>query len=261
MALIDKTTLLGVADRCASQYENVKIAFDTINITGTGFYWQRITATDDPDVEIPLLATYYNSDTTLALGTTVQNGMPQLTQIVTQMDSHFSRVSFSGSWDGYLTTEDERVSDYFNQVYYLAKGSYMLANNVFSESDDVFGTGEVVGGPSLQFTDGTDYGDGSATNRASGTDFAPTQLKAVADGAIGASNLDLRLSVKDPSDLPTTIDVTIPALTPDGGEVDIGIASDRFLDVTNIIFKPAGSTGTIGDKVNIQNKKERQVVK
>jgi hypothetical protein len=260
MALINKTVLLGIADRCATQYGKVKVAFDTMNITGTGFYWQRVTGTDDPDVEIPLLSTYYNSDTTLTLSSSVRNGMPQLTQIVTTMDNHFSRVAHTGSWDSFLTTYDERVSDYFNQVYYLAKGSYMLANNVFSETDDVFGRAEVIAGPAVQFTDGTDYGDGSATNLADGSYFAATQLKAVCDGAIGGTNLDLRLSVKDKDNNPTTIDVTIPALSPDGTEIDIGGASDRFLNVTGIGFKPAGSQGTLGDKVDIQNKKERQTV-
>jgi hypothetical protein len=259
MALIEKSVLLGIADRSATQYGKVKVAFDTMNITGGGFYWQRVTNTDDPDVEIPLLSTYYNTDTTLTLSGTVRNGMPQLLAIATQMDQHFSRVDFSGSWDGYLTAEDERVSDYFNQVYYIAKGSYMLANNVFSETDDVFGNVEIVGGPAVQFTDGTDYGDGSSTNKADGSNFAPTQLKVVCDGAIGGSNLDLRLSVKDPDDVSTTIDVTIPSGSPDGTEIDVGTSSDRFLDVTGVAYVPAGSQGTVGDKVDIQNKKERQI--
>jgi hypothetical protein len=135
----------------------------------------------------------------------------------------------------------------------------MLAINVFSEDDDVFATAEVIAGPTISFTDGINYGDGAATNPANGTYFAATQLKAVVTSAIGAANLDLRLSVKDVNDQPTTIDVTIPSGSIVGTEVDIGGVSDRFLDVTNIDFVPAGSTGTIGDEVQILNKKERQV--
>ena len=262
MALIDSTTLLGIADRCAAQYGYLKTAFDSISLTGgvsacNSYYWQMITATDDPDVEIPLESTYYNSDINLSLVTCVRSGTPQLTSIVTTMDNHFSRVSHSGSWDGFLTTNDERVSDYFNKVYYIAKGSYMLANNVFSEADDVFGTAEVEAGPSVTFTDGDDYGDGSASNRASGSYFAATQLKVVCVGAIGATDLDLRLSVKDEDDVATTIDVTVPALSLDGAEIDVGTVTDRFLDVTGIDFQPAADQGTLGDTVNVQNKKER----
>jgi len=65
--------------------------------------------------------------------------------------------------------------------------------------------------------------------------------------------------VKDPTDTPTTIDVTIPAGTLDGAEIDIGTSSDRYLDVTDVSYQLAGSTGTVGDNLNIQNKKERQI--
>ena len=139
MAIIDTSVLLGICDRAAAQYGLVKVAFDSINATGTGFYWQRITATDDVDVEIPMLSPGYSSDTTLTLATCVRSGCPALGQVVTMTDSHFSRVAHTGGLDTFLTTGDERVSDYYNQVYYLAKGSYLLANNVFSEDSDDFG--------------------------------------------------------------------------------------------------------------------------
>jgi len=263
MALIEKTVLQGIADRAASQYQKVAVAFETINFTSVTaqYYWQRVTETDDPDVEIPLLNTYYSSDYNLTLATCVRNGCASMINIVTQMDTHFSRVGQTNSWDGYCTDEDLRMSDYFNQLHKLAKGQYMLANNVFSETEDVFGTAEVIGGPAVDFTDGTSYGTGASTNRADGSNFAPTQLKAVVDTGItiGGTDLDLRLSVKDPDNNPTTIDVTIPSGSTEGTEVDIGTSSDRFLDVTNIDFKPAGNQGTVGDKVRIEDIKEREI--
>jgi len=259
MALIDKATLTGIADRAASQYQMVAAAFENIDITGTGFYWQRITLTNDPDVEIPLLSPYYTADYAISLQNAIRSGVPQMTTIVTTMDSHFSRVGETGSWNGYCTDKSLRVSDYFNLLYQIAKGSYMLANNVFSESDDVFGNVEITIGPAVTFTDGINYGDGASANLATDSKYAPTQLKAIAVGAIGGTDIDLRLSVKDPTDTPTTIDVTIPAGTLDGAEIDIGTSSDRYLDVTDVSYQLAGSTGTVGDNLNIQNKKERQI--
>ena len=261
MALIQPSVLLGIADRAAYQYGLVKVAFDSINLTGTGLYQTRITATDDVDVEIPLLSAYYSVDDGISLTTCVRNGIPQLLSVVNSMDNHFARasVAHTGSWDGYCTSYNKRLSDYFNKLHYLAKGAYMLANNVFSESNDSFGIAEVIAGPAITFTDGDDYGDGSITNRASGSYFAATQLRVVVtDGAIGANDLDLTLSVKDVDNNPTTVDVTVPGLSAEGASVDVGTSADKFLDVTGVGITVAG-TSNLGDKVTIYNKKERTI--
>jgi len=244
---------LGIADRCAYQYGVLAVPFEGINLTGGGYYYDRITPTDDPDIEIPLGSTYYSLDTTgFDVSTLIKSGIPKLLTVVTAMDAHFSRVGHTGGWDSYLDAASERVSDYFNMVYYDAKGSYMLANNVFSETEDVFGTWDYGD----TFTDGLDYGDGSWLNKADGTHFAPTQLKAIVDtGSTSCSSLVLRLSVKDAANAPTTIDT--PAITGGvGTEVDIGTANDRFLDVTGIVEVSGGASG---NTVRIENKKERQV--
>ena len=134
----------------------------------------------------------------------------------------------------------------------------MLANDVFSEGDDQFADVEVIAGPAIQFTDGINYGDGAATNPANDVFFAPTQLK-VEVVTMGATDLDLRLSVKDVNDNPTTIDVTVPGSSAGGTIIDIGGTSDRFLDVFAAAFVPAGAEGTLGDNVTIRNLKERQI--
>lgn len=259
MALIQPSVLLGIADRAAYQYGLVKVAFDSINLTGTGLYQTRVTATDDVDVEIPLLSAYYAVDAGISLAMCVRNGIAQLLSVVNSMDNHFSRsaVSHTGSWDGYCTLYNKRLSDYFNQLHYLAKGAYMLANNVFSESNDSFGVVEIAAGPVVDFTDGDDYGDGSSTNRASGSYFAATQLRVVVtDGAIGANDLDLRLNVKDADNNPTTVDVTVPGLSTVGTSVNVGTGANKFLDVTGASII---GTSNVGDKVTIYNRKERTI--
>jgi len=253
MGLISSSVLEGIADRAAYQYGLYSQPFDSINVTGGGYYWQRATDGDDPDVEIPLLNTYYTIDTTcFNLSTAFRTGLTKMLQIVTAMETHFTRVGHTGGWDSYLSSVPMRVSDYFNQVYYSAKGQYLLANNVFSESDDTLGTWDYTTG----FTDGIDYGNGSWNNRANGSYFAPTQLKAVIDtGSTSCVSLILELSVKDYQNLPTTIQTSAMSGTA-GDEFDIGISTDRFLDVTNITVVSGSSSG---NRVVILNKKERVV--
>lgn len=253
MGLISSSVLEGITDRAAYQYGLYAQPFDSINVTGGGYYWQRVTDVDDPDVEIPLLNTYYTLDTTgFNLQTSFRAGLSQMLGIITAMESHFVRVGHTGGWNSYLSSVPMRVSDYFNMVYYSAKSTYLQANNVFSETDDTFGTWEYGD----IFTDGIDYGNGSWNNLANGSYFAPTQLKAVVDtGSTSCSSLILELSVKDYQNLPTTIQT--PAITGGAGtEVDIGTSTDRFLDVTNIT---AISGDLTGNKVVIMNKIERTV--
>jgi hypothetical protein len=193
----------------------------------------------------------------------VQSGT-RLGYVISAMEDHFNRSNGSGSvlqvggWDGYLTSQDKRVSYYFAKLFFAMRGFYMLANNVFSESVDQFATLQVATGPTLTFTDGVNYGTGAAANPANGTYYAATQLKVVVT-AMGATQLDVRLSVKDKNNNPTTIDVTIPGGSVPGAAISVGSATDRFLDVTAAVFKPAGSTGTVGDDMKVINLKERQI--
>ena len=73
------------------------------------------------------------------------------------------------------------------------------------------------------------------------------------------ADADLRLLVKDVNDNPTIIDVTIPAASPAGTVVPVGTSTDRFLDVMDVQFVPAGSTGDTGDQFTVHNLKERQI--
>jgi hypothetical protein len=263
MALIDTTTLLGIADRAAQQYNILNTAYLQANQEGGGYYFGRVTLTNDQDVEIPLERPYQIVDEDLQTDFAIRNGT-HLANIVNAMLVHFNirnsanQPLQAGGWDGYLYTKNVRVSWWFNKLYFAIKNQYLLAVNVFSETDDVFATLDVAAGPTLNFTDGVNYGTGSTSNLANGSNFAATQLKIVVT-SMGASPLDLRLSVKDINNLPTTIDVTVPASSPAGTEIPIGTSSDRFLDVIGASFIPFGSFGTLGDTVTVNNLKERQI--
>ena len=263
MPLIDSTTLLKVADRAAYQYGQIKANLDVITQVGSGLYWTIVTATEDADVELPLEQPYYEVDEDFAIADVVRWGT-RLQAIVWAMEAHFSLPNGSGGvlqlggWDGYLQAKNERVSQYFSELFFVAHAFNMLAVNVFSENVDTFATAVRNATPGITFTDGVSYGNGSSTNPANGTYFAATQLKAYVV-SMGGVNLDLRLSVKDVGDNPVTIDVTIPGGSLPATEIPIGTTSDRFLDVTNVTLVPAGSAGTLGDTIKVRNLKERQI--
>ena len=274
MALISTARLLQVADRAAYQYEQLQSVCATISAEGSGYYFDIVSESEDPDVEIPLDTPYYAVDQDFLVPFLVKNGT-MLPMIVGGMEGHFSRMNLAvsppvplqvGGWDGYLQAKNERVSYYFALLFLATNGYSMLANDVFSESADQFAELQVTASPTLGFTDGMNYGNGSILNPAGGTSpsfpgavfYAATQLKIVVV-SMGATNLDVRLTVKDVNNNLTTIDVTIPGGSVPGAVVPIGTDTDRFLDVTAAIFKPAGSTGTVGDDMKVMNLKERQI--
>jgi hypothetical protein len=265
MPLIDKTILLGIADRAAFQYQTIKEAWDVINGVGGGLYFDRETVADDADVEVPLGANYNNLDEQLPNVDLAITRGTSLCVVIGAMNSHFARMNPTntgplqmGGWDGYLYSEGERVSWWFSRLFFTCQAYRMLAINVFSEGDDLFANVELAGGPTAVFTDGVNYGNGADSNPANGSNYAGTQLKAKVV-TMGASDLDLRLSVKDLNNNPTTIDVTIPASSPVGTEITIGTTVDRFLDVIGISLIPFSSFGTLGDSIDIRNLKERQI--
>jgi len=263
MPLIDPTYLLRVADRAAMQYKYLYDAFAQLTVVGGGYYDDIVTATNDPDVEIPTQRDYHYVDTALDVNFNVANGTP-LASIIGAMNAHFNQRDIigdplqAGGWDGYLYDHNSRVSYYFDLLFIATQGPFMLAVNVFSETVDVFGTVDIIAGPSVCYVDGINYGNGAITNPANGVYFAATQLKVIVV-SMGGTDADLRLAVKDVNDNPTTIDVTVPGGSAPATVVDIGTSVDRFLDVMDVTFVPAGNTGTVGDQFTINNLKERQI--
>ena len=74
MALIDTSTLLGIADRAAEQYNILRMSFEDAQQEGGGYYFDRVTATNDPEIEIPLEPSYEIVDDDLLVDFAVKNG-------------------------------------------------------------------------------------------------------------------------------------------------------------------------------------------
>ena len=260
MAAISTAILLGIADRAAFQYGLIDTAYATINDVGGGLYFTRATGSNDADVEIPLGSPYLNVDSAWLKNTNIKSGTP-LSQVITAMESHFAKTGQNPkTWDKFLTTNDKRVSDFFNQIHFAIKGGFMLADNVFSEADDLFAEATIASGPVLNFTDQQNYGDGVAANKADGSNFAASQLRVkVVNQALGATDLDIDVIGKDENGDSQTVSVVIPASTAQDAFIDVGSLTDRFRDITSIVYTPASDQGTVGDDIEIRNKKERTI--
>ena len=258
MAVISKTVLIGMADRAASQFDLIRIAFATINDVGGGLFYTRSNDTNDSDVGLPLGQPLDNIDKGWDIVTNINSGTP-LHELITAMEKHFTKVGET-TWDAFLLANDERVSDYFNQIYFSIKEQYLKADNVFSEKDDLLGSGDVSSGPTLDFTDGINYGDGNANNFADGSNFAASQLRIkVVGGAIGGTDLDIDVVGKNEDGDSRTVSVVIPASTAENAFIDVGTSANRFRDITNIIYTPSADPGTVGDSFEVRNKKERNI--
>ena len=254
------TVFKGVADRMAKQYSYIKVCFDALSTTGVGDdYYERITNTDDPDVELAMLQPAYNADIEFEKNTPqkITRGLSAYTNLVSSFEAHLQREgSLSNrTWDGYCESQDVRVSDYTNQVYYARNNDYMKARNVFSEEDATFASAKMTDASTLTFTDGTDFGNGSADAKADGSNFAGTQIKAIITGSNSISSLVINIEGLDEEGVSKTLNGVSISGTP-GTEIVIGTDSDRWVDITNITRT---SGGTTDDEFEIHNIKERTI--
>ena len=263
MPLITEASFTNIVDRAARQYGKFAVGFEGLYATSTAVpaYFTSATIDDDPDVEIPLVNSTYNADNnTVTPETAFSSSMSAIKAVIPAMDSHFLRpaVNLTGSFDGYCSLKDMRVSDYFNRVYKGQKGSYMYAVNVFSETDDLFGTVTATGDASPTFVDGTNYGTGGATVRATDGKYAATQLRIKMIGSSTTTTIEMAITGKDEDNNAKVTNVTVPSGTAENAYVDVGTATDRFLDVTSVAAVNP-NYGTAGNIFEIYNKKERTI--
>lgn len=261
MALVSKDVVRKVVDRAAFQYKTIVDAFHDAFEVGSGSYYEIITETNDPDVELSCGGGYRMVDLSSDIKRLVCSGT-NLCGVIKPMNEHFNIVSDDGErlqlggWDGYLSAKDLRVSQYFAELYFNCTGKYLLSKNVFSEGIDEFGS-FVINDDGVSFVDGVSYGSGDDFNPANGKNFAPTQLKIVVD-SIGVSGVDVRLSVKDSNNNLKMVDVQIPSSAGVGEEFIVG--EDRYLDVTFVSLVSGGLSGGVGDSFRILNLKERIIL-
>ena len=256
--LMEKSVFTGIADRIAKQYSYIKVCFEALSATGMGEdYYERVTLTNDPDVELSMLQSAYNTDVDFRTQTPqrVTRNLSSFVNLITSFENHLQREGtiLTRSWDAYCQNQDVRVSDYTNQVHFSRKNSYMNARNVFCEDEVTFASVIMSDATTINFSDGVNFGDGSVTAKADGNNFAGTQLKAIVVGSNEISSLVVNITGLDEfGQVKTLENITISGIP--GTEVIIGSEEDRWVDVTNITRV---SGGNVGDEFEIHNIKER----
>ncbi len=221
-------------------------------------YFDMVTPCDDSDVEVPIAGYASLADTTLNTGDIVSRSTPALLKLISSINAHFNRINFSGGYDQYLINNNLRVSNYFNQLYAATFGNYLLAKNVFCDTDSLFGTINLTSGPSISFVDSINFGNGSIPYRlAKDGNFAATQLK-IKVVNFGGTRCDLNIIGTDKDNNIISNAVSIPAVTNEGDYVSIGSSSNRYLDVGSITFANSNH-GTNGDVFEIRNIPERVI--
>jgi len=257
MPLISVPDFLAICDKEASQYKHLSELVAIYTSLGGPTYFSIITATDDPDIELPMIQQAAYSDTIQPMYNIVRGGFSNQLAIISSFDAHFGVVHFLGGVDNYCKVNDIRESDYFNQIFCITKGNWMYAENVFCEDDSLFGTINILAGPVIQFIDGVNYGYPTPYRRATGGNFAATQLRIVV-ATFGGAQCDLNITGIDKNaNLQTTM-VTIPPTAIPGDVIPIGTIASRYLDVGSVAFA-SGNTGTVGDSFAIRNIKERVI--
>ena len=259
MAIIGTGIFTEFIDKVAAQYSIMKTAIEDFNAVGPSSYFDIFTASNDPDVEIPIEQYADLADTTITLTGVLKVSMPAIFRVINSINAHFARVAFAGGYDQYMINNNIRASDYFNQMYVLATGSYLLAKNVFCQDDVVMGTVNLTAGPTVGYVAGVSFGNGSIPNRyAKDGNFAASQVKIVVM-AFGGVQCDLTLTGTDKDNNVITVPVVIPLTANIGDEINVGISTDRFLAVGGVAFTSGSNHGTSGDQFEIHNIKERTI--
>lgn len=258
---MSKAVFEAFADRMAKQYEYFKTAFDAVSDSDVGTpYYDLITAADLKDVELNMLYAsdiadkwFFNSGSLIATIRSFTN----FTSLVGSFESALwaDGTLTDKTFDGYCTSVGTKVSDYTNQVYYAANGYYMLAKNVWCEDIKTLATAEMTGVETLAYTAGATLYSGtySAIQKADGTHYGVSRLKAVISGTNTITSLVVNVSGRKADGTLQTVGVTISGAP--GVEINIG-TTEVFLDVTDIDWV---SGGTNGDKFTILNTKDRTI--
>ena len=241
MALITDEIAQGLIDRIAYIEKNIAAAI----AGGTGYY-DRVTASDDPSVELPLGQAAYSVDLAIASGAFYQSLQIELVQGLRQ---HLQRAPDTGETkavyatiDEWLTAVEWRVPSWFNELVFRATGSRLSTANVY---DDVveMGTFAVTGSGTGEFT------DGSALSAYAGGN----ELEAYVPAGKEATTVALNVTCQLPSGSTEVKQITVNGEA--GTTVDIG-DGDIYTDITTVTIASGGSNG---EQIKFRSKLDREL--
>ena len=256
MAYIEDALFIQHADRLASQYNLLKTALDAC-VPGTLHY--NIAAGDAVDKYsmINALATGWNnqdaefSDPSSILQGAFADG--------TNADSSHATAEGASSLDGYLSVGSGtsiQVHEYYADAVSYARSETLSAANVFKRQEEQICHFNASSSGVGTFTHVAAIGTGSGDYEKD-VNYGAVQLEVLVMSGIGSNNLILNLYGTQTGATHAYKQVTIPAASPAGTIVDVGIATDAFVDVVVANSQVAG--GDTGDGVIVRSKLLRTI--
>jgi hypothetical protein len=237
MPTIAKADFETIADRIAYIEGNIGLAVEG----GTPFY-KTITATEDPDVELPLGQAAYDTDIQVALGRWKEQ---LLTTMISGSEVHAARVSATkatayDSLSALITALGTRAHQWFNDVQQRITKTWLTSSLVYDAVKTIgtyTGTGSGTGA----------YVHATALNAHSGGN----NLVAVATTTATAIVLDLTCKKPDTTTEVKRVTVNGPA----GTSVDIGThGTNQYTDVPSGEIVSGGAEGQI---VEVRSEEDR----
>jgi len=119
MAIINKDVFLGITDRIAKQYVELKSGIEG-GIGGTSYY-DRITETNDYDVETALMTTAHDADAKYTIDSILVE-IPTFSNLISKLESHLKSAGGYRNIQEYLSGVSIQVSDEFAEVYNILTG-------------------------------------------------------------------------------------------------------------------------------------------
>ena len=254
MPLMNAEVFKGYADRVGGQFKILRDA--VLSMSAGTDYFTRLSATPDPDVEIPMLAPARNQDLALDASNAavlIAKQMPKFTALITAFDSHLYAQTENEdlkSWDHYCTNKGVRVPDSANKVHFARYGRYMLARNVFCEDEVSMITCTISPSGTPMLEDGFALGTGSVSEKADGK-YAGAQLMAVLLTDVD-SGMDIEIVGKSETGLTRRLSTSGSLIAgPSGTRIAIPPPSGRFVSVSDINILSGGTQDDVFELVSI----------
>lgn len=253
MAQISDSAFKAHADRFAKQIEILTEAIGAVVNGGTEHY--EIIAAEAPnkyEMMSALMDGYKRTDAMLSDSRALLTSA--VSQTVNADSKHATEEGFA-NLDEFLNDSDIDVHENYGLAYSWSKGIGLDAVNVFKKTSVNLGEYAATGSGVGVFTEGTALGQGYGKH--SPTNHCANQFEVVVMSGIGATDLQLKLSVVKEGPAEDEINVVIPANSLVNHVEDVGTSADRFVKLN--ADKSTAAGGTNGDAVIIRSKVLRTI--
>lgn len=240
----------GTFDRIAAQHQLFNGALVDMAAEGGGKFYPRVhtdiankTPKGDPDVEVPLVGPANTLDENYESGvflSSIYSGYLQAWRGMLQ-DLGYADL------DDFLSTINLNVHEDFNPVYQSVFGANLDAVNVFRKTPLEMGTIALTGSGTGTFTDGSALGTGSGEFDATSNSAGAQLQMYMGSGATTVTDLDINMTVLlENGSQQTNLLATLPIGSDVGDTIDIGLASDKIIDIVSLQFAGGDASRTVG---------------